>query len=67
MPHDTRFTLADKVLDGNLESHLRRLRAEGVSYDEMVQQFKALGVHVSRETLRRWVLELPSEPEAAAS
>lgn len=66
VPHDSRFTLADKLLDGQLEAHLRRLRADGVSYDEMVQWFKAEGIHVSRETLRRWVLDL-DEPEAVGA
>lgn len=65
------FDLADRVLDGKLAEHLREQRDAGATLDEMAQHFAAMGVKVSRETLRRWCerLGIPKTPapERAAS
>ncbi|MCA1571952.1 MAG: hypothetical protein LC798_16900 [Chloroflexi bacterium] len=64
MPPISRFELVNQVLDGRLPQILGDLRAAKVSYDEMVRHFEALGVAVSRETLRRWAKQV--EDGAAA-
>ncbi len=51
------FDLADKVLGGTLAERLRRMRAEGLTYDQMAEELRP-AIGVSRETLRRWVVQL---------
>lgn len=59
------FPLIDKILGGNLATELARLRGEGVSYDGIARWLLTEhGVHVSSETVRRWMRE-HVDPEAA--
>lgn len=60
----TRFELVDRILGGQLAAELRRLKAENVTYDDMVDVFAERGISVSRETLRRWVASLDKEAVA---
>lgn len=55
---------ADQILKGQLAKKLRRMRAAGQTNDEIAFALRSEGVHISRETVRRWLSEL--EPRDAA-
>lgn len=63
----SRHELVDQILDGKLVEILTDLRTRDVSYDDMARHFEALGVPVSRETLRRWVKQLGVEATEPAA
>jgi len=54
------YLLADHILEGRLEPELRRMRAEGITLDDMARHFNGRGIPLSRETVRRWVSALPA-------
>lgn len=48
------FEMVDKRYEGGLEAHLRALRAEGLSIDQIAASLDADGITVTGETVRRW-------------
>lgn len=54
MPPRSNYDLVDKILDGRLAFELRRMRADGLTFDQMAHAFSVRGIDISRETLRRW-------------
>lgn len=69
-PSGTIYALADRILNGELAVRLREWRSERPrpSYDDIALRLKALGIDVSRETVRRWCdsLDLVSTGDEAA-
>lgn len=54
----TNFALADKLVDGGLAERLAQEMAAGRSFDSISQRLTAEGISVSRETVRRWCIDL---------
>lgn len=48
------FEVVNQRYEGGLAAHLRQLRADGFSIDEIVAAFEFDGIKVSAETVRRW-------------
>lgn len=59
--------LYDRATDGQLLPALRAMRAEGLSYDAIVDRLRDdLDVKVSRSTVARWISALDEPTEAAS-
>lgn len=52
------YEWADQTLKGRLKGQLLRWRAQGVSHEEVARRLRDKGVTVSRETVRRWYLDM---------
>jgi len=61
MTRRSTYDLVNKVLDGRLAFELRRMRGDGLTFDQMAHAFSVKGVDVSRETLRRWTKDQQEE------
>jgi len=61
MARPSTFALHDRVLGGGLADLLRQWRSDGVSFTEMSFRLREKNVHVSPETLRRWMRILDAE------
>lgn len=48
------YQLVNRSLRGNLPGRLRQYRDEGKSLDEMAYLLQSEGLHISRETVRKW-------------
>ena len=48
------YTLANRVLRGQLPRRLREARKDGISYRRLAEEFNAEGIPVSHETIRQW-------------
>ena len=48
------YQLVNKALNGGLPAELGRMRAEGLTLEQMADDFAARGFDVSLETVRRW-------------
>lgn len=55
------FDLIDTAMKGELVPSLEEWRKEGLSQDAMARRLSEQGFSVSRETIRRWFLELDRE------
>lgn len=55
MPRPNAYDLYDRILDGRLASILTELRAEGLSIVEVTFRLRAMDVHVSTDTVARWL------------
>jgi transposase-like protein len=55
------YTLANRVLRGQLPRRLREARKDGISYRRLAEEFNAEGIPVSHETIRQWVRQLNIE------
>ena len=51
------LVMADRALDGNLETLLNEWRTEGISYAEMSGRLRDRAVTVSYETVRAWCIK----------
>ena len=54
----------DQRLNGELDTRLRAWLAADYTLAQMVDALSEAGVEVSRETVRRWLLELKAKPAA---
>lgn len=52
------WDLADRLFDGKLAVRLATEVAAGDSFDTIASRLTADGIAVSRETVRRWCIEL---------
>lgn len=60
------YELADLALGGNLAQRLREWRAQGLSLDRIAEKLRHDdGIHVSRETVRRWFVDIDASEGAA--
>lgn len=68
MARQSRFDLADLILDGELEQILRAARLKNVSFDDIALNLRLRGIEVTGETVRQWCIQrdVPA-PERAAS
>lgn len=68
-PRRTRiYDLLDRLMEGQLADELRRLRAEGESYERIARWLSTQhDVELTAEAVRQWVLALDDEPEAASA
>ena len=59
MPRYTTYEIADRLLKGKLEDHLKEWRSEKLNLVQCADNVMELtGVPVSRETIRRWLLRI---------
>lgn len=66
-PPSSLYTLADKLLDGDLEQTLRTARDNGTPFDAIARDLHAQGVSVTGETVRNWCIRFGIHaPETAA-
>lgn len=63
MKRSNLYYMADRILDGQLDDELRRMRSDGMAYEDIALELRAKGIRLSRETLRRWC----ADAEAVAS
>lgn len=61
----TAYAWADRLLEGTLDERLRQYRAEGMSAERIAFELRAQQVEVSRETVRRWINEMPLHEAAS--
>jgi hypothetical protein len=60
VPRTPTFPLFDQILNGRLESILRRYRAEGLGSPTITLRLAAdHGVTVSERTVARWIEDIP--------
>lgn len=59
------FDLINTGMNGELAQRLRAWRDEGLTYDTISRRLDDEGYVVSREMVRRWVLDLDSQPAAS--
>lgn len=60
------YDLANVALGGQLADQLRDWRAEGLTLDRIAEVLRDdHGIHVSRETVRRWFVDLAVTEGAA--
>lgn len=64
MARTSTFPLADKALDGQLETRLRDARAAGESFEEIARKLHNDGIAISGETVRKWCHDLGIEEAA---
>lgn len=60
------FPLADKALGGTLERRLRKQRQAGMTNSAIAEDLADDGIDVSRETVRKWCIELGIDQERAS-
>ena len=60
--------LVDRILGGRLDAELAERKDNGDTFDEIARWLEDThDIKVSRETVRNWYNERPTESEAAAS
>ena len=52
------YDLANLALGGRLAESLGEWKAEGLTLDRIAERLRADGIDVSRETVRRWYIEV---------
>jgi len=64
-----KYQLIEDRLGSDLAAHIRKARADDVSYESIARAlWAATGVEVTAQTVSNWDAALsPTEPEAAAS
>jgi hypothetical protein len=60
------FDIVNRGMKGQLKRKLRRMKADGLSYDRMADELEKAGYPVSRETCRRWIAGLDEAKATAA-
>lgn len=66
MARTSRFDLYDRILGGQLASILTGMRAEGLSIVDVTFRLRALEVHVSTDTVARWLRQVEGDTGAQA-